>query len=58
MPSKEFEHFGEYIMEKPVFSDKYIIQLKNNLPNFAKLQQEFNELVNLWIREAIEEYER
>lgn len=56
LPSKEFERFKDYIIEKPVFTNNKLNAFKKEIPNFPNLQAEFNHLLTKWINEAIEEY--
>lgn len=55
LPSKDFERFPQYIMERPQFSNKFINQLESKIPNFKNLQQEFANLLLGWVQEAINE---
>lgn len=56
LPSKEFERFEEYIIEKPVFTNSLENKIKNKIPDFTNMQTEFQKLTMQWIKEAIEEY--
>ncbi len=56
LPSKEFDRLQDYIIEKPVFTNRQLNELKEKVPNFLNLQAEFNQLLNKWIAEAIAEY--
>lgn len=56
LPSKEKEIIEGMFIPKPVFTEKYNLEVKRKIPNFSDMQKRMQNLISEWIDETIKEY--